>query len=120
MLRKTTEDEEIDLLISKNLNGSASPDEIEKLSVWVRNFDNETYFEQYKKIWHVAQDIPADDSQIKESLLSFLKYTRARERRQNFRTRFVYAVSSAAAILLLFGVYLFLSQMKIQMSLFLN
>ncbi len=105
MLRKTTEDEEIDLLISKNLNGSATPDEIEKLSVWVRNFDNETYFEQYKKIWHVAQDIPADDSQIKESLLSFLKYTRARERRQNFRTRFVYAVSSAAAILLLFGVY---------------
>jgi len=105
MLRKTTEDEEIDLLISKNLNGSATPEEIEKLSVWVRNFDNETYFEQYKKIWHVAQDVPADDRQIKQSLLSFLKYTRARERRHNIRTRLVYAVSSAAAIVFLFGIY---------------
>ncbi len=105
MLGKTTEDEEIDLLISKNLNGSATPEEIEKLSVWVKNFDNETYFEQYKKIWHVAQDNPADDSQIKESLLSFLKYTRARERKHNIRRRFVYAVSSAAAIVLFLGVY---------------
>ncbi|OFY39480.1 MAG: hypothetical protein A2X18_05145 [Bacteroidetes bacterium GWF2_40_14] len=104
-MQTRTSEEEIDLLISRNLNGSANPEEIERLSVWIKNFDNETYFEQYKKMWHVAQDMPADDKHIKQSLLSFLQYTRARERRHNIRTRLIYVVSSAASIILLFGLY---------------
>ncbi|MFA5848611.1 MAG: FecR family protein [Bacteroidales bacterium] len=105
MQRKINEAEEIDFLISKNLNGSANQEEIEKLSVWIKNYKNETYFEQYKKVWHVAHDIPADDNQIKESLQGFLEYTRARERTQNIRTRIIYVVSSAAAMLLFFWGY---------------
>lgn len=105
MQRKINEEEEIDFLISKNLNGCANQEEIEKLSVWIKNYKNETYFEQYKKVWHVAHDKQADDRQIKESLQGFLNYTRARERTQNIRTRIIYVVSSAAAMLLFFWGY---------------
>lgn len=98
-------DEALDLLLSKILNGSASSKEIEYFADWIKDFNNERYFEQFKQMWHVAQDVQVSDKQLDQSLLSFLSYIRASRRKQLFRKRLLYAISSAATILLLFGLY---------------
>ncbi len=98
-------DETLDLLLSKILNGSASSKEIEYFADWIKDFNNERYFEQFKQMWHVAQDVKVSDKQLDQSLLSFLSYIRASRRKQLFRKRLLYAISSAATILLLFGLY---------------
>lgn len=98
-------DEALDLLLSKILNGSASSKEIEYFADWIKDFNNERYFEQFKQMWHVAQNVQVSDKQLDQSLLSFLSYIRASRRKQLFRKRLLYAISSAATILLLVGLY---------------
>jgi len=98
-------DETIDLLLSKILNGSATSKEIEFFAEWIKDLSNERYFEQYKEMWHVAQEIRVSDRQLDRSMSTFLSYIRSNRRKQNVRRRLLYAVSTAASALLLFGLF---------------
>jgi transmembrane sensor len=98
-------DEKTDLLLSRILNGSASKKEIEFFADWIKDIDNERYFEQYKEMWHVAQNIEVGDKQKDLSFHSFLHYIRTSNRRYMLRKRILYTVSSAAAILFILGLF---------------
>ncbi|HBG24454.1 MAG: hypothetical protein A2X17_08805 [Bacteroidetes bacterium GWF2_41_61] len=94
-----------DVMLSKMLAGRASDDEVENFADWIKNIDNERYFEQFKEVWHASQDIQPGDELIDQSLKSLLNYIRNRKRKELFRKRVIYIASTAAAILLVFGLF---------------
>jgi len=94
-----------DILLSKILAGRASGEEIEIFADWIKNIDNERYFEQFKEVWHAAQNIQPEEKLLDQSLKSLLNYIRNSKRRELYRKRVIYIVSSAAAILLILGLF---------------
>ncbi|PKP06281.1 MAG: hypothetical protein CVU10_01580 [Bacteroidetes bacterium HGW-Bacteroidetes-5] len=94
-----------DVMLSKMLAGRASDDEVENFADWIKNIDNERYFEQFKEVWHASQNIQSGDELIDQSLKSLLYYIRNRKRKELFRKRVIFIASTAAAILLVFGLF---------------
>ena len=98
--------EKIDILLTRILSGSAEPSEIDSFSEWIKDFNNERYFEQFKEMWHVAKDIPPDNKKTQQAHQRYLRYIKSVKRRQRTRRRFIYTISSAAAVLLIFFFYI--------------
>lgn len=94
-----------DILLSKILAVRASDQEVELFVDWIKNIDNERYFEQFKEVWHAAQNIQPDEKLLDQSLKSLLNYIRNSKRKELYRRRLIYIASSAAAILLIFGLF---------------
>ncbi len=99
------EEETRDILISRILKGVAGTDEIEEFAEWIKDIENERYFEQYKEVWHSAQEIRVSEGKKEQSLQSLIHYIRYNKKRNINRRRFIFAISSAAAILLFFGLF---------------
>ncbi len=98
-------DEQVEILLSRILNGSATVPEIKEFAEWVKDIDNERYFENFKEIWHVAGDVTVDQNQLDLSMSKFLGVIRKKRNRELIRTRVFYSISTAAVILLLFGLF---------------
>ncbi|OFY44609.1 MAG: hypothetical protein A2X18_03275 [Bacteroidetes bacterium GWF2_40_14] len=97
--------EATDILISRILKGTANTGEIAEFAIWIKDIDNERYFEQYKEVWHSAQNIDISEGKFDQSLHSLLHYIRYNRKKQIKRRRFVFAISSAAVILSIFGLF---------------
>ena len=98
-------EEATDILISRILKGTADTDEIEEFAEWIKDIDNERYFEQYKEVWHSAQEVHVSEGKKDQSLQSLIHYIRYNKKRQSNRRRFIFVISSAAAILLILGLF---------------
>jgi len=97
-----------DNLLSRILSGKAGSNEVERFAVWIKDSHNERYFEEYKQIWHTLNSVPAGQQRSDRSLVSFLNYIDSSKRRQRFRRRVLYSVSSAATLLIVAGLYMLL------------
>ncbi|MCK9628400.1 MAG: FecR domain-containing protein [Bacteroidales bacterium] len=93
------QDEKTDRLLSKILNGSASSGDIEFFAEWIKDLSNERYFEQYKEMWHVANDVEVSKEHLESSLSIFLSYIRRKRRDKMARRRVLYSISAASVIL---------------------
>lgn len=98
--------EETDILIIKILNGTANNGQIEEFGHWIKDYENERYFEQFKEIWHAAQNCQLSEGKKAQNLKSFILYIRNSRRKQNNRKRRMYFMSTAAVVLLGFGLFI--------------
>ena len=98
-------DEQVDILLSRILSGTASVPEIKEFAEWLKDIDNERYFENFKEIWHVAGDVKVDQTQLDVSMSKFLGVIRKKRKKEILRHRVIFSISAAAIILLLFGLF---------------
>lgn len=124
---------QIESLLASILNGSASKEEILFFSEWIKDYKNEIYFDRFKDMWHVYIDhrhtissspsiSNTSSSSLSASISSstatlstlhssskssakFLTYIRASKRRESLKRRVATILSSAASILLIFGIW---------------
>lgn len=101
------QDEKTDRLLSRILNGSANSGDIECFAEWIKDLSNERYFEQYKEMWHVANEVEVSKEHLESSLSVFLGYIRKRRRERLVRRRVLYSLSAAATVILFFGLFIF-------------
>ncbi len=94
-----------DILLSKILKGQASAKEVEFFAEWIKDIDNERYFDDFKAIWHVAGNVEVSNEKLDRSLSTFMNYIRSSRRRHIRRSRILYAISSAAILLLFIGIF---------------
>ncbi len=73
-----------DSLLVKILNGTASKEEILFFSEWIKDYQNEFYFDRFKEMWHVSVDeeykknnLPFNNS---ERFNEFIKKSRQKDR----------------------------------------
>lgn len=101
------QDEKTDRLLSRILSGNASSGDIECFAEWIKDLSNERYFEQYKEMWHVANEVEVGKEHLESSLSVFLGYIRKRRRESVVRRRVLYSLSAAATVILFFGLFIF-------------
>ena len=101
------QDEKTDRLLSRILSGNASSGDIECFAEWIKDLSNERYFEQYKEMWHVANEVEVSKEHLESSLSVFLGYIRKRRRERLIRRRVLYSLSAAATVILFFGLFIF-------------
>jgi len=101
------QDEKTDRLLSRILSGNASSGDIECFAEWIKDLSNERYFEQYKEMWHVANEVEVGKEHLESSLSVFLGYIRKRRRERVVRRRVLYSLSAAATVILFFGLFIF-------------
>lgn len=101
------QDEKTDRLLSRILNGSANSGDIELFAEWIKDLSNERYFEQYKEMWHVANEVEVSKEHLESSLSVFLGYIRKRRRERLIRRRVLYSLSAAATVILFVGLFMF-------------
>lgn len=101
------QDEKTDRLLSRILSGNASSGDIECFAEWIKDLSNERYFEQYKEMWHVANEVEVSKEHLESSLSVFLGYIRKRRRERLFRRRVLYSLSAAATVIIFFGLFIF-------------
>lgn len=101
------QDEKTDRLLSRILSGNASSGDIECFAEWIKDLSNERYFEQYKEMWHVANEVEVSKEHLESSLSVFLGYIRKRRRERLVRRRVLYSLSAAATVILFFGLFIF-------------
>ncbi|MDR2129755.1 MAG: FecR family protein [Odoribacteraceae bacterium] len=75
-------DRNIDYLIAKVLDGTASTGEIEELARWMQEAENEVYFQRLKKAWHAVNGLTANPEREEEELQRFIAYIRSRANRR--------------------------------------
>lgn len=97
-----------DNLLSRILSGKAASSEVEQFALWIKDSQNERYFEEYKQLWHTLNNTSATLQRSDQSLTSFLNYIENSKRRDRIRRRRLYWSSSAATLLILAGLYVLL------------
>ena len=102
------ESNEVDSLLIKILNGSASKDEISFFSVWIKDVNNEIYFDKYRDMWHISTDSGFLESNVdKNDRERFISYVRSSLNRERNRRLWIRGSSVAASIALLLSVSYF-------------
>ncbi|MHC1778900.1 MAG: FecR family protein [Bacteroidales bacterium] len=94
-----------DYLLSRILSGKADSNEVERFALWIKETQNERYFEEYKEVWHTLTSVNPEGEVSDRSLKSLLNYIEHSRRKQRLRKRVLYAVSAAASLILLAGLY---------------
>ncbi len=94
-----------DYLLSRILSGKADSHEVERFALWIKESRNERYFEEYKEVWHTLNDVHPNNNESDRSLTSLLNYIEHSRRKQRVRKRVLYAVSAAASLILIAGLY---------------
>lgn len=94
-----------DYLLSRILSGKADSHEVERFALWIKESRNERYFEEYKEVWHTLNDVHPNKNESDRSLTSLLNYIEHSRRKQRVRKRLLYAVSAAASLILIAGLY---------------
>ncbi len=102
----TQQTEETDLLLGRIVAGEADSGEIEEFALWIKDPENERYFEQFKEFWHIGHDLQPGEERTQEALNGYLKYIRQRRKKEKRRKRFYSTISYAAIALLLVGLYI--------------
>ena len=95
----------IDYLLSKILSGKAGSAEVEEFALWIKDTHNERYFEEYKEVWHSLNNVYPEQAVTDGSLRSLLNYIEHSKRKLRLRKRVIYAVSAAASLILIAGLY---------------
>ena len=98
-------DENLRRLLTRILNGQATEGEVKQFAEWIKDLDNERFFEQYKEMWHASGDPQIGEGQVDRSLSVFVNYIRASRRKQAIKSRWLYSVSAAAMIILAFSIF---------------
>jgi len=104
---------EIDHLLVKVLNGSASKEEIVEFAEWIKDHRNEEYFGKLKEMWHVAKDseLQAGNQHQSNTIIEqaemerLMSYIR-RSRRNTMVRKFAVWTTSAAASLVMVAAIL--------------
>lgn len=98
-----TENNHIDILISRYLMGNASPQEIEELFNWITQSDeNRQYFHRQQDIWAVLKPaIDIDNVNTDSAEQNVLRKTGIASNRRSFFRRFIFFWSRIAAIAVL-------------------
>ena len=94
-----------DYLLSRILSGKADSNEVERFALWIKETQNERYFEEYKEVWHTLTSVNPEGAVSDKSLKSLLNYIEKSRRKQRLRKRVLYTVSAAASLILLAGLY---------------
>lgn len=100
----------IDNLLAKILQGAASKEEILQFSEWIKDYQNEIYFDRFKEMWHVSVDTSyvKDNADLNNSK-RFVAYIRKTRQRQKIRLGITYSLSAAALFILFFGISQYLN-----------
>lgn len=96
---------DIDLLLSRILQGNASKVEVQYFSEWIKDYRNEVYFDKYRELWHTAIDdayIENNKPLDKERFIAYMRGTLKRERKKKILTL---TYSIAASVLLIIGTF---------------
>lgn len=103
---------EINYLLVRILKGTASKEDLLAFSEWIKDYNNELYFERFKEMWHLYMHKSYVDKVSTEeqnlNLNKFIEYISASKRREKSKTIFNYSVSAAAVVLLIVGLFNFL------------
>ena len=94
-----------DYLLSRILSGKADSNEVERFALWIKETQNERYFEEYKEVWHTLTSVNPEGAISDRSLKSLLNYIEQSRRKQRLRKRLLYTVSAAASLILFAGLY---------------
>jgi len=100
----------IDNLLAKILQGVATKKEILQFSEWIKDYQNEIYFDRFKEMWHVSVDISyvKDNADLNNSK-RFVAYIKKTRQRQKIRLGITYSLSAAALFILFFGISQYLN-----------
>jgi len=100
----------IDNLLAKILQGVATKKEILQFSEWIKDYQNEIYFDRFKEMWHVSVDTSyvKDNADLNNSK-RFVAYIRKTRQRQKIRLGITYSLSAAALFILFFGISQYLN-----------
>ncbi len=100
----------VDNLLVRILEGSATKEDIINFSIWIRDYPNEIYFEQFKEMWHVSTDSGyIENNSADHNPERFVAYIRKSKLRQRSRRAFATAISAAAVLILIFGINYYLN-----------
>ena len=100
----------IDNLLAKILQGVATKKEILQFSEWIKDYQNEIYFDRFKEMWHVSVDTSyvKDNADLNNSK-RFVAYIKKTRQRQKIRLGITYSLSAAALFILFFGISQYLN-----------
>ncbi len=94
-----------DSLLAKILQGTATGEEITSFSEWIKDYQNEIYFDRFKEMWHVSVDNTYVENNAGHLAQDrFIAYIRNSKLKEKYRRRTVYSISTAASIVLLIGI----------------
>lgn len=96
---------ESDILLAKILNNSATTEEIIQFSEWIKDYRNEAYFEKFREMWNVSEDI-SYKKEFSGSLNSerFVSYIRRSKLKARARRAVTFTFTAAASLALIFGL----------------
>ncbi len=102
--------EEIDVLLAAILGNCASEKQIQEFAEWIKCYENESYFERFKDMWHVSVDEHYRKSIIRYNNPGrFITYIHYAKRRERSRRALRFTASAAALFLIFFSIsYIFL------------
>jgi len=95
---------DLDLLLSRILQGKESKDEVEFFTEWIKDYRNEVYFDKYKELWHVTVDESYIEHNKPLDTGKFVTYIRSKRRHEKQARVIRIAFSIAASIILFVGV----------------
>ena len=99
-----------DILLSRILLGEATKEEILQFSEWIKDYQNEIYFDRFKEMWHVSVDTTYVKANAEyNNPKRFVAYIRKTKQRQKVRTGITYTLSAAAIFILFLGIFQFLN-----------
>ncbi len=100
----------IDNLLSRILEGSASNQDILQFSEWIKDYQNEVYFDRFKEMWHVSVDASYKlSNQANQDPDRFVAYIRKSKQKDKIWRGVTISLSAAAVIMLFFSVTQYLS-----------
>jgi hypothetical protein len=111
-----------DSLLVKILNGTASKEEILFFSEWIKDYQNEFYFDRFKEMWHVSVDeeykknnLPFNNS---ERFNEFIKKSRQKDRvKKSLSLAASFAIAASVILLIAIKVHVNDSGIVIDQSL---
>lgn len=96
---------ESDILLSKILNNSATTEEIIEFSEWIKDYRNEAYFEKFKEMWNVSQDVSyKKEFASTQNSDRFVSYIRRSKLKARARRAVTFTFTAAASLILIFGL----------------
>lgn len=100
--------EDIEQRILRILNGEATSEELRQFSAWLKEPENQAYFQQFKELWNLTTGPVASAERTDAGLVRFRKYIRAdRYKTRKHRLRRMISRAAVLFIPLSLGAYFF-------------
>ncbi len=110
MMQKT-ERSAIDNLLSSILNGDPTTEQIIQFSEWIKEYQNELYFDRFKEMWHVSVD--KEYIRVNTGLQNpgrLIEYIKSSRRKEMVKKVTTWSMAAAASLLLIFTATHFITK----------